>query len=124
MIERFEYNFVVVVIRNPEKRIIRIFHRDFTRMRFRIIRAVFLAYRYRNIILRSAQKGGIYCFVYDFPVVCHEIREIASHDLTIQFHNRRRRFPRFRDLRSVQRQLRILIRQRVFHVLDNLRYAD
>ena len=124
MIQRFEGNSVVIVIRDSEKRIIRILHRDFTSMRFRVIRAVFLLDRYRNIIFRPAEKVGIYRFVYDFSVVRHEIREIASHDLRIHFRNRRRRFPRFRNLCSVQCQLRVVVCQRVFHVLDNLRNAD
>ena len=103
VIQRFEYNALVIVIRDSEKRIIRIFHRDFAGMRFRIICAIFLLDRSRDIMLRTVQKFRIHRSSYRVTVICHEIREIASHDLTIQFHDRRRRFPRFRNLCSVQR---------------------
>ena len=124
VIQRFEYNALVIVIRDSEKRIIRILYRDFAGMRFRIIRAVFLTYRRRNIILRSVQKLRIHRRSHRVPVIQHEIRIVARHDLTIHFHDRRRRFPRFRNLCSVQCQLRVVVCQRVFHVLDNLRHAD
>ena len=124
MIERLERYTFIIVVRYAKQRVIRIFHRNFADMAFRIVGAVFLTYGRGNIILRPVQKLRIHCPAYDLSVVRHEIREIISHDLTIHFHDRRRGLYRFRDFPVQQRQLRVFVCQRIFDVLDDLRHAD